>query len=143
MNLFKRFYQITSFVLWVSLVLLLLSWVIFKQFDSSCYEEIYSTKNSIDGAFKAEIVIGDCGGATTDFFGFVRVKELSSKDDSVRVLTFRGAPEDSNITLNWKGPKALNIYIHNINAIESFNPNNLKRIGINTNLSYSDFQENQ
>lgn len=132
----KKIYHITSILLWIFFVVWIGTWLILKFTSDGCNEDIYNKSDSMDGSLTAEIIVKDCGGATTDFFSFVRVLDNTNNDVIDRVFNLRGKISESDIELKWIENKKLEISINDLNSIASYEPKKLKSKGLEVQLTY-------
>jgi hypothetical protein len=73
---------------WILLGLWFVFLLLVKSCESTCYHEVVKSVASPDGKQVAEISIGDCGGATTDFFGGVDIKSENPKLTAKKFIHF-------------------------------------------------------
>ena len=113
-------------ILWGGAALLL------KSCESLCYHEVLTTEYSPNGEQVAEIYIGDCGGATTDFYGGVNVKSSSGDLVAERLFTFTGRPEETGLQVRWASDEELVISISDLHKARQINPRGKYGPGLKT-----------
>ncbi|WP_126777392.1 DUF5412 family protein [Aliidiomarina sanyensis] len=110
--------------------------LLLKSCESLCYHEVLHTEHSPNGAFSAEIYIGDCGGATTDFYGGVNVTSKNGDEVFERLITFRGRPEETGLEVRWSSDEELVISISDLHKVRTLRPRSKFSSGFNTNYEF-------
>tara|TARA_R110002126_G_scaffold33382_1_gene104417 strand:+ start:4240 stop:4542 length:303 start_codon:yes stop_codon:yes gene_type:complete len=93
----KTLFNIGGYSFWILLVCWGVLSLILKSCQTLCHHTVVNTVSSPNGEQVAEISIGDCGGATTDFFGSVDVKSNKqilppANSDGCDINPLRGFP---------------------------------------------------
>lgn len=108
------FYSIV--IIWGLFVLLL------EGCSAVCYDEVVERVASPNGEQVAEITIGDCGGATTDFFGSVNVVSGNPELQGDKLFGFSGHPRESGLEVKWISDNELEISVSSLQKVRSINP---------------------
>lgn len=88
-----------------------------------CSHEVVEEVMSPDGRYNVEVSIGDCGGATTDFFGKVIVRHVERGFDSRSIFGFEGRPSASGLLIEWESPDKLLLSFDNLQKVRRIDPN--------------------
>ena len=88
----------------------------------ACSSEIVSTVPSPSGSQTAVVSIGDCGGATTDFFGTVDVVSEDPRLAAKGLYGFAGRPEETGLRIYWDSDTELRISINSLAKARRFHP---------------------
>ena len=132
----KVLFNFGGYSFWILLVL----WAVFSFFlkgcEFTCYHEVVKSVTSPDGKQVAEISIGDCGGATTDFFGGVDVKSDNPELTAENLFTFDGRPEETGLEVRWVSNTELIISISDLYKARYINPNGRKSAGLKVKYEY-------
>lgn len=120
----------TLLAFWAAFSLLL------KSCESTCYHEVVKTIASPNGEQIAEISIGDCGGATTDFFGGVDIRSNNPKLSAESIFTFAGRPEETGLEVRWANDTELIISISDLYKARRINPNGRKSADLKVKYEY-------
>jgi len=122
----KGLFNFGGYSFWILLALWAAFSLLLKSCESSCYHEVVKSVVSPDGKQAAEISIGDCGGATTDFFGGVNVKSDNPKLTAENIFTFAGRPEETGLEVRWVSDTELVISVSDLYKARRINPNGRK-----------------
>lgn len=132
----KFLFNFGGYSFWILLVL----WAVFslalKGCESTCYHEVVRSVPSPNGKQIAEISIGDCGGATTDFFGGVNIKSDNPQLAAKNLFTFDGRPEETGLEVRWASDTELIISISNLYKARYINPNGRQSAGLKVKYEY-------
>lgn len=113
-----------GYAFWGLLILWLLVLASVKGCQSlACYNELVSSNTAADGQHTAQIFIGDCGGATTDFFGYIDVINADGTLAAEELLRFEDRPDQSGIRVKWLSNNELQISMSSLQKIRRINPN--------------------
>jgi hypothetical protein len=121
---------------WILLVVWAAFSLILKGCESTCYHEVVKSVASPNGKQVAEISIGDCGGATTDFFGGVDIKSDNPKLTAENLFTFDGRPEETGLEVRWVSNTELIISISDLCKARYINPNGRKSADLKVKYEY-------
>ena len=77
---------------------------------------------SPSGAQTAIVTLGDCGGATTDFFGTVDVVSENPRLAAKAIHTFDGRPQETGLRISWESDSDLLISINSLKKAPNFSP---------------------
>ncbi|WP_299804923.1 hypothetical protein [uncultured Shewanella sp.] len=124
---FRKFlFSFGGYAFWSLLVLWLAFALLAKGCSAMCSDEVVEEIPSPDGRYVVEVSIGDCGGATTDFYGKVIVKHIEKGFDSRRVFGFEGRPSASGLAIEWQSDDKLVLSFDNLQKVRSIDPNGRK-----------------
>ncbi|MBA6251961.1 hypothetical protein [Colwellia sp. MB3u-55] len=132
----KALFNFGGYSFWILLVLWAAFSLILKGCESTCYHEVVKSVASPDGKQVAEISIGDCGGATTDFFGGVDIKSDNPKLSAENLFTFDGRPEETGLEVRWVSDTELIISISDLYKARYINPNGRKSADLKVKYEY-------
>lgn len=132
----KSLFNFGGYSFWILLVLWVAFSLLLKSCESSCYHEVVKTVASPNGKQVAEIYIGDCGGATTDFFGGVDIKSNNPKLEAENLFTFAGRPEETGLEVHWLNDAELVISISDLYKARRINPNGRKSADLKVKYEY-------
>ncbi|MFQ3272760.1 MAG: hypothetical protein ACI87I_001430 [Pseudoalteromonas tetraodonis] len=132
----KVLFNIGGYSFWILLVLWAGLSLILKGCESACYHEVVKSVPSPNGKQIAEISIGDCGGATTDFFGGVNIKSDNPKLTAENVFTFDGRPEETGLEVRWVSDTELIISISDLYKARYINPNGRQSADLKVKYEY-------
>ena len=94
-----------------------------KGCESACYREDVLRIPSPSGEQVAVVELGDCGGATTDFWGTVNVESDDPRLTAENLYGFQGRPHETGLTLEWLSDTELVISIDSLGKARRFHPN--------------------
>ncbi len=132
----KALFNFGGYSFWILLVLWAAFSLILRGCESTCYHEVVKSVASPDGKQVAEISIGDCGGATTDFFGGVDIKSDNPKLTAERIFTFAGRPEETGLEVRWVNDTELIISVSDLYKARRINPNGRKSADLKVKYEY-------
>lgn len=121
---------------WILLTLWAVFSLLLKSCESTCYHEVVKTVASPNGKQVAEISIGDCGGATTDFFGGVDIKSDNPKLIAESIFTFAGRPEETGLEVRWVNDTELIISVSDLYKARRINPSGRKSADLKVKYEY-------
>jgi hypothetical protein len=87
-----------------------------------CTNNVVLTVPSPSGAQTAIVTLGDCGGATTDFFGAVDVVSENPRLAAKSLYAFDGRPEETGLRISWDSDTDLLISINSLKKARDFSP---------------------
>ena len=122
----KALFNFGGYSFWILLVLWFFSFLLVKGCESTCYKEVVKSVASPNGKQVAEITIGDCGGATTNFWGVVDVNSENPKLSAKGLLGFSGHPDQLGLDVIWLNDKELVISFTALKDVRHINPNGRK-----------------
>ena len=125
-----------GYTFWVLLVVWVAFMALLKGCESSCYNEVVEAVLSPNGKQVAEITIGDCGGATTDFYGSVNVKSDDPKLTATSLYSFAGRPHETGLQVRWISDTELVISISDLYKARRINPNGRKSADLKVRYEY-------
>ena len=132
----KYLFNFGGYSFWI----LLISWaslsLILKSWESACYREIVQTIPSPNGKQIAVITIGDCGGATTDFFGQVDIKSDDPELRAENLYSFAGRPRETGLDIRWSSDTEIIISISDLYKARRINPNGRKSAKLKVMYEY-------
>lgn len=132
----KVLFNFGGYSFWILLVLWAALSLILKGCESACYREVVKSVPSPSGKQIAEISIGDCGGATTDFFGGVNIKSDNPKLTAENVFTFDGRPDETGLEVRWVSDTELIISISDLYKARYINPNGRRSADLKVKYEY-------
>lgn len=89
-------------------------------------EEVVEVIPSPNGEQRAVVKIGDCGGATTDFFGWVDVESNDPRMQADHIFGFAGRPELAGFEVSWDSDSKLRISINSLDKVRRLHPEGRK-----------------
>ncbi len=121
----KKIFLYSGYLLWILMLILVCGWFINRHTDEhwNCYSEIVQRNVSPQGNRLVEIDLFDCGGATTDYVGHVRLR-TTNEDEGVSILKFAGRPDESGLTLQWLSNDKLLVKVSSIHKLKALTPEN-------------------
>ncbi len=122
----KSLFNFGGYAFWVLLIIWGIFSLLLKGCETACYEQVVESVSSPSGEQVAEIIIGDCGGATTDFFGSVDVKSDNPRMSADDLFSFNGRPEETGLTVYWESDTELVISISDLYKARRINPRGRK-----------------
>ena len=122
----KALFNFGGYSFWLLVVLWAAFALIAKGCESICYHEVVQRVASPNGDQVAEIYIGDCGGATTDFFGGVNVNSNNPRLTAEDLFTFVSRPEATGLEVRWANNTEVIISVSDLYKARSINPNGRK-----------------
>lgn len=132
----KVLFNFGGYSFWILLILWALFSLLLKSCESACYHEVVSTVASPNGKQVAEISIGDCGGATTGFFGGVDIKSDNPKLTAESIFTFSGHPSQTGLEVRWQSDTEVIISISDLYKARRINPNGRKSADLKVIYEY-------
>ena len=87
-----------------------------------CTNKVVLNVPSPSGAQTAIVTLGDCGGATTDFFGAVDVISENPRLAAKGLYAFDGRPEETGLRISWDSDTDLRISINSLKKARNFSP---------------------
>ena len=132
----KVLFDLGGYSFWILLGLWSFFLLFVKGCESSCYHEVVKSVTSPNGKQVAEITIGDCGGATTDFFGSVNVKSDNPKLEAEGLFSFDGRPKETGLEVHWVNDRELIISISDLYKARRINPNGRKSADLKVKYEY-------
>ena len=135
-SILRVFLKIGGCLFWFLLIAWAFLTLLLKGCESNCYSEVLVSETSPSGEQKAEISIGDCGGATTDFYGSVDVYSDNPRLTAEKVFSFAGRPEEIGLELRWVSDTELVISINDMAKVRRINPNGRKSSDLKIQYEY-------
>ena len=132
----KTLFNIGGYSFWILLVCWGFLFLILKSCQTLCHHTVVNAVSSPNGEQVAEISIGDCGGATTDFFGSVDVKSNNPKLRAENLFTFVGRPEETGLEVHWVNDNELVISVSDLYKARTINPNGRKSADLKVSYQY-------
>jgi hypothetical protein len=132
----KALFNFGGYSFWILLVCWIALSLLLKSCESSCYHEVVNTVASPNGKQVAEIIIGDCGGATTDFSGSVNVKSDNPKLQAKSIFTFAGRPKETGLEVRWVNDNELIISVSDLYKARYINPNGRNSADLKVKYEY-------
>lgn len=132
----KVLFNFGGYSFWILLALWAVFSVLLKGCEAACYHEVVETVISPNGQQQAEITLGDCGGATTDFFGAVNIKSDNPSLTAQSILTFSGRPEGIGLEISWESDTEVVIYVSDLYKVRYINPNGRKSSELKVKYQY-------
>ncbi|ADN76853.1 hypothetical protein Fbal_2651 [Ferrimonas balearica DSM 9799] len=117
-------FRLGGYAFWWLLGLGLVFALIAKGCASLCSHEVVDEVRSPNGKFVAEVSIGDCGGATTNFFGSVIIKDVERGTESRRVFGFEGRPSNLGLVVQWQSDELLVLRFDDLQQVRIIDPTN-------------------
>lgn len=100
------FHRRTGKLFWGA-VILFGSLYAYDQTGYGCEKELIDSITTADGLYRADLRIISCGGATTDYRGYVFIVDLKHDETSASVFDFLGRPSNTGIKIKWREDNAL------------------------------------
>ncbi|WP_214000475.1 hypothetical protein [Arsukibacterium sp.] len=136
----RMLFNFGGYSFWVVLVCWGFLFLLLKSCQTVCHHTVVNTVSSPNGEQVAEISIGDCGGATTDFFGSVDVTSNNSRLSAEKLFTFAGRPEETGLEVYWVNDNELVISVSDLYKARSINPNGRKSADLKVSYRYRERQ---
>jgi hypothetical protein len=132
----KGLFNFGAYAFWILFVIWGLSSLLLKGCESACQHQVVSSFASPNGDQIAQVSIGDCGGATTDFFGTVDVKSDNTKLAAQKLFTFAGRPEEIGLEVRWLSDTHVIISVSDLYKARHINPNGRQSTDLTVEYEY-------
>jgi len=115
-----------SRVLYISVVLLTAVSLLGTGCSSKCRTEVVAEVHSPDEKYTAVVSLEDCGGATTNFFGYVDVLNTDGEIVAEHIIGFDGRFDSALFSIQWASPNKIIFDIDSLEKIRRLNPDGRK-----------------
>lgn len=126
---------------WTLAFLGLIGFLGLKSCAGACkYEDVLRIP-SPTGKQVAVVQLGDCGGATTDFWGTVDVESEDPRLRAEHLYGFQGRSDETGLTLEWLSDTELVISIDDLDKARRFHPDGRSSADLNVEYRFRNEEE--